>query len=153
MGGRYDDYRHLVRLVLLFAAGILVFFLVRAYMMPPDFGRYGHYRAGALDDIRQLPVKFAGQKACVECHTDVAETRAPGKHARISCETCHGALGAHAVDPGLAAATKPDPRTVCLPCHSALRSRPKTHPQIVVADHAGDAKCNACHRPHQPAVS
>ncbi len=153
MGGRFDDYKHLIRLGLLFAAGIVLFLAIRAWAMPPDFGKYGHYRPGALDDIRQRPITFAGQKACVECHSDVAETRAPGRHARISCESCHGAQGQHAADPGAAAATKPDPRTVCLRCHVALRARPKTQPQIVVSDHAGDASCSECHKPHQPSVS
>ncbi len=153
MGGRFDDYKHIVRLLLLFAVGVVAFFVFRTVMIPSDFGRLGHYRAGALDDIRRLPVKFAGQKACIECHSDVQEMRAPGRHARISCESCHGVNGAHAADPGTAKATKPDPRKVCLTCHLTLRSRPKTMPQIVPADHAGDASCSECHKPHQPAIS
>jgi hypothetical protein len=153
MPARFDDFRHLLRLLLLFLAGLAAFLLLRAVLMPPGFGDFGHYRAGALDDNRLRPVTFAGQRACLDCHGDVGETRAGGRHERLSCEGCHGAMASHASDPTGVAAARPDPRSVCLRCHARNRSRPASFPQIVVDEHAGDASCADCHRPHHPGIS
>lgn len=149
----FGSARHLVRLALLILGGLVIFLLVRAALMPVGFGVLGHYRVGAIEDNRLKAVSYAGQKACVECHSDVGETRATGRHAKLSCEGCHGPLAKHAEDPGTAAATKPNPRTICLRCHASNRSRPKFIPQIVVADHADDGPCTACHQPHRPGLS
>ena len=61
---------HLIRLAALFAAGVLLFLFVRQMMVPAGFGRYGHFRAGALEDIRARPIAFAGRAACEACHDD-----------------------------------------------------------------------------------
>ena len=95
-----SDYVHLVRMAGLFVVGITAFVVLRWLMVPADFGELGHYRAGAVRDNMARPIKYAGQAACVECHTDVAELRAKGKHVRVACESCHGALAAHAIQPG-----------------------------------------------------
>ena len=152
MSGRYQNYQHLVRLAVLFGIGVVIFFVAKVMFTPPDFGKYGHYRPGALQDVRMHPVKYAGQQACVQCHTDVAETRAGGKHARVGCESCHGPLAAHAADPGSVPGVKPDPRAICLRCHVANASKPTFMPQIVPADHAPDGACTECHQPHSPGI-
>jgi hypothetical protein len=38
-------------------------------------------------------------------------------------------------------------------CHLANVGRPAAFPQIVPADHAGEAACAECHTPHQPALA
>ena len=46
---------HLIRPALVLLAGVVVFLIIRAAVVPKDFGKYGHYRAGALDMIAALP--------------------------------------------------------------------------------------------------
>lgn len=153
MGGRSGNYAHLLRMAGLFVVGIGVFFVARSFSIPADFGVYGHYRAGALDDARARPITFAGQAACVECHSDIGDARKTSKHVKVSCEDCHGPLASHAAgDPPLKP-TWPDGRTTCVGCHQQSRSKPAAFPQVDVADHAGDNKCIECHNPHAPKIS
>jgi len=144
---------HLVRMAALFAAGLVVFLAVRQRFVPHDFGTYGHYRAGALDDARAKPIKFAGQRTCVECHSDVAERRSASHPAKVSCESCHGALAVHASGDSPATPGRPDGRAPCLTCHQKNVSKPAWFPQIVAAEHADEGPCTACHQPHSPGVS
>jgi hypothetical protein len=137
----------------LFLAGLLIFLLGRAFFVPSDFGRYGHYRAGALDDVRSRPITFAGQAACSECHSDIAESRKASRHARISCEDCHGPLATHAAGDAPLKPAHPDGRTACVSCHTKSRTKPQAFPQIDVAEHAGDTTCIECHNPHAPKPS
>jgi hypothetical protein len=154
VGKRWESSRHLVRLAGLFGLGLCAFLVVRWLLMPEGFGVYGHYRAGALADNRERAPLYAGQAACVECHTDVGEARAVGRHARLSCEGCHGPLASHAVDPGAGTGVaKPDGREGCVRCHARNSSRPPGFPQVVVVEHAEEGACTACHQPHQPGLS
>ena len=153
MGKPPNNYSHLIRMATLFAAGLLVFLLGRSYFVPKDFGVYGHYRAGALDDARARPTAFAGQAACVECHSDIGDLRKTARHARVACESCHGPLATHAAGDEPLKPARPDGTSTCVGCHLKSRSKPSTFPQIEVADHAGDGKCVECHNPHAPKVS
>jgi hypothetical protein len=153
MNNRFKDFEHVLRMAGLFALGIVAFFVFRALKVPDDFGVYGHYRAGALAPNRDYPLKFAGRAACIECHSDVQEKRAAGKHARIGCEACHGALGKHAADPDALKPVRPDPRSTCLICHAARPSKPAGFPQIHPPDHSPGGPCTECHVAHNPAVS
>ena len=100
MNRSFKDFEHLVRLAGLFAAGLLFFVVARAELVPADFGKYGHYRAGAIADVAARPMAYAGRARCTECHEDEVERSArQRKHKVISCETCHGALLKHADDP------------------------------------------------------
>ncbi len=156
MSGWMKDRQHLLRMASLFAVGIAIFFTLQYVFVPPGFGQYGHYRAGALADNRSLalhPLRYAGRAACVDCHADVVEARKGSRHERIGCEACHGPSAAHAANPGEASAVKPDPRLVCIRCHSASASRPKTFPQVVVGEHSDSGPCTACHQPHAPKIS
>jgi hypothetical protein len=135
----------------LFAAGIALFLVARWLLVPADFGRFGFYRAGALNDIAARPIAFAGHDACAECHTEIIDLRKGSKHEKVNCESCHGPLATHAsgdvMKPG-----KPDPKTVCLPCHAKMDGRPKSQPQVDFKEHAGDAQCIDCHNPHSPKI-
>ena len=147
------DGQHLIRAGALLLGGLLVFVVVRALLVPAGFGDLGHYRRGALDDVAALPVHFAGRAACEECHTDVVEVRHGSLHERIGCESCHGALAAHAADPGSLTPKLPDAGTVCLRCHRAEIGRPVKFPQVDPREHADGKKCNECHKPHHPETS
>lgn len=148
-----NNYSHLVRMAGLFVVGISVFFISRSFFIPSDFGLYGHYRASALDDARARPITFAGQAACVECHSDIGDLRKTARHARVSCEACHGPLAKHAEGEEPLKPAKPDGLKTCVSCHQQSPSKPPAFPQIVVADHAGDNKCIECHNPHSPKIS
>lgn len=152
MSPGFKDREHLIRLAALFAAGTALFLVARHHFVPSDFGVHGFYRAGALADIRARPIAYAGQAACVECHGEVGERRATGGHARVSCESCHGPLAAHASGDG-PEPRRPEGRLICIRCHAANRSKPAAFPQIVPSDHAGDGPCIECHKPHAPGIS
>ena len=153
MKPRASDYVHLVRMAGLFVVGITAFVVLRWLMVPADFGVLGHYRAGAVTDNMQPPLVYAGQAACVECHADVAEIRAKGRHVQVACESCHGALAAHAANPDGQKPVRPDPRKTCISCHSANISKPKSFPQVVPEEHAAEGSCAACHVVHNPKLS
>lgn len=156
MSGWFKDKEHLVRMASLFAVGIAAFLVLQHVFVPRGFGLYGHYRAGALDDARNPalhPVHYAGRAACADCHAEVVAARKGSRHEQVGCEACHGPAARHASDPGQVKPTLPDPRAVCIRCHSASASRPKGFPQVVVAEHADSGACTSCHQPHAPKVS
>ena len=153
MNGRFKDQEHLIRMGGLLLAGVVAFFALRGILVPKDFGEYGHYRAGALDDNRARQIVYAGQKACTDCHTEVVEARKGSRHATIGCESCHGPLAKHAAEPAAEKPRRPDAKTVCLVCHLENTAKPVKFPQVNPKDH-GDAKpCNECHKPHHPKVT
>lgn len=145
-----NDAEHLVRLILVFAAGIVIFLILRGSLVPRSFGQYGPYRGDALAEIASRPISYAGHQVCETCHSDVAELKVQGKHAHVNCEACHGALAKHADDPASVVPVKLEPAKLCVKCHAANQAKPRGFPQIVAADHAGDADCRQCHRPHHP---
>jgi hypothetical protein len=144
------DAAHLIRLAGVFVAGTLLFLVVRQQLVPAGFGKYGHYRAGAVDDARTAPLRYAGRAACLDCHAEPAEVLRTQKHAVISCESCHGALGAHAADPVAVKVVRPDTALLCARCHEANTAKPKWFPQVVAKTHAEGQPCGACHQPHNP---
>lgn len=150
MNGRFRDYAHLLRMAALFGIGILGFFAARAMFVPGDFGVYGFYRAGAIEDNRERTLKFAGREACADCHDDIVAKRAGSAHERVGCEACHGALHAHAEDPAAVTPQRPEGASICQMCHRASASRPEWFPQVDAEEHSMGQACNACHDPHHP---
>jgi hypothetical protein len=147
----FRDAEHLFRLAAIFVAGTLLFVAVRAQMVPDDFGLLGHYRASAIDDARARTPVYAGQAACTGCHGEVVELRATSRHAAVACESCHGALGAHARGE-VEKPTRPEGRETCVRCHAAKTGKPRQYPTVVIKDHAGEEKCITCHTPHSPKI-
>lgn len=148
----FADSQHLLRAAILLVAGVLLFVVLRAAFVPKDFGTHGHYRAGALLDNQNAPLRFAGRAACEECHTDVVAARRGSKHEGIGCEACHGALAAHAADPGALTPPRPDAKHICLVCHLQKVTIPARFPQVDPAQHGEGQACNTCHQPHHPEV-
>ena len=144
------DSGHLVRPAIVLLAGLALFLVVRAAVIPKNFGQYGHYRPAALDLIRQYPVAFAGQAVCLECHEEEGKVRAAGKHAHVACEACHGPQAAHVADFVNVKPTLPDVAPLCAGCHEKDAAKPKSFPQVVTAEHSGGVVCNTCHQPHNP---
>jgi predicted CXXCH cytochrome family protein len=101
---------------------------------------------------------LAGDKACVECHTDQTEHFASATHAKVAlggagagttgCETCHGAGSLH-VKAGGAKGTIVNPKRspeTCYQCHLDKRGSfalPNSH-----GISAGTVTCGDCHEPH-----
>jgi len=148
----FPDSGHLFRLAAVFVAGTLVFVVARSFLIPRSFGQYGHFRGNAIREIAAQPVVFAGHQACESCHADVLEVKDKGTHARVSCESCHGALAAHADDPGSVQPEKLDTGVLCVRCHEANSAKPTWFPQVVSAEHSSGLPCDTCHKPHSPAL-
>lgn len=144
------DWGHLVRPAVVLIAGLGLFLGIRAAVIPKGFGKYGHYRPGALELVRARPLAYAGQDACIMCHDDQAKVRASGKHAHVACEACHGPLASHANDPSANKPKLPDVANLCRRCHEKDSAKPKNFPQKVTAEHSGGVACNSCHQPHNP---
>ena len=151
-GGLFKDSEHLVRMGALFGGGLVAFLVLRAALVPADFGELGHYRAGALHDNMVTRARFAGQAVCADCHDDVADERGIGGHANIACEACHGALADHANGSSDAVPEAPDATRLCASCHEAMPAKPEWFPQVHIADHAGGDACIDCHLPHRPGL-
>lgn len=149
---QFKDAEHLLRLVLVFLAGAVLFIVVRAILVPRSFGQYGHYRGNAIAEIAAKQPVFAGHQTCESCHTDVLDVKSRGKHAGVNCEACHGALASHADDPTSVQPPKLDTLVLCVRCHAASSAKPKSFPQIDAAHGAGLA-CETCHQPHNPQIT
>jgi len=145
-----NEWGHLIRPALVLLAALGVFLAVRAAVIPKEFGKYGHYRPGALDLVRSRAIRYAGQDTCVMCHEDEAKARASGKHAHVACEACHGPLAQHAEDPGSVTPKLPEVADLCRRCHEKDAAKPKSFPQVATAEHSGGTPCNSCHQPHNP---
>ena len=150
MRSLFRDAGHLIRLAAVFAGLVVLFVIARAVLTPKDFGVYGHYRAGALGDIRAREISFAGRAACLDCHDEIDAVKKKGKHAGLGCEACHRALQKHVADPQAVVPDKPNGATLCLVCHLKNVAKPKDFPQIDPKEHAGTDPCLQCHKPHSP---
>lgn len=146
------NWSHILRMAGLFVVGLVLFLVVRALLVPADFGTYGHFRAGALEDNRAIPITYAGRADCAGCHDEVVEVKKAGRHGELGCETCHGALLAHAENPVAVVPERPDPRRTCLVCHERNVGQPEWFKAIVVEEHAPSGACADCHVPHSPAI-
>ncbi len=147
----FKDAGHLFRLAAVFAAGIVIFLIIRGFLVPRSFGEYGHYRADAITEIAGRSVKYAGHQACEDCHGDVVAKKKDGRHAHVNCEACHGPLAKHAGDPSVTPA-KLDTAVLCVRCHEANGAKPKAFPQVASAEHSSGLACETCHQPHSPAI-
>jgi hypothetical protein len=148
----FRNAEHLIRVAVLLVLAVVAFLVVRRTVIPAQFGKYGHFRPGAMDDIRARPIKFAGHETCEVCHSDQAEAKSKGKHVNVGCEACHGPLAKHAEDPSSVVPQLPDTKILCARCHEANQAKPKWFPQVVTAEHSGGVACNTCHKPHAPKI-
>src|SRR3990172_11506033 len=90
--------KHYFRAIFLLIAGVLLFFTVRAFLIPPSFGRYGFYRGDNVEEQMNHKVKFANADACATvCHNhdDIWKTHQNGPHAKVKCQVCHDLLSVH----------------------------------------------------------
>lgn len=138
------------RLFVVLIVVVVVFVPVRRMLVPADFGKYGHYRASALDDAAAMPLAFAGQVVCNDCHDDVVDIKSHGYHGNLSCEICHSPALAHTENPDSIVPPAPRDRGYCPICHEYNESRPTGFPQILSESHNPLKPCISCHNPHDP---
>lgn len=148
----FKDAGHLFRLAAVFVAGLLIFLVIRGFLVPKSFGQFGHYRANAVTEIAARPIKFAGHESCEGCHADVLDKKKKGKHAGVNCEACHGPQAQHADDPTSVKPDKLDTAVLCARCHEANAAKPRDFPQVDTAEHSTGLPCDTCHQPHSPAI-
>ena len=86
---------HFIRIIVILAVLAVVGIGVRAMMVPKDFGQYGHYRAGAIQDEINREVRNGTNASCLPCHPYIKEMHFSGVHKTVSCEFCHGPFGDH----------------------------------------------------------
>jgi len=142
-----EQLKRLPILAIVVIGGLIVF---RMYVVPEDFGEYGHYRGSALGEAAELDIKYAGHQVCVECHDDVVDLKAGGYHKNLSCEVCHGPAAMHVAEEGDYELLAPRERGGCPMCHEYLPSRPTGFPQIISASHNPIKPCIKCHDAHDP---
>jgi hypothetical protein len=147
---RFRVQQQIIPLLVLFGLVIAGLVVVRILMVPPSFGKYGHYRADAVNDIRKLPESYAGYRVCADCHTDIFDLKQASSHRGLSCEVCHGAASEHAAAPEDKKPIVPKGRELCTLCHGYNESRPSGFPQIISTTHNPGKACMACHNPHSP---
>lgn len=139
-----------IRLLIPFVIIIGGFIAMRHFLVPSDFGKYGHYRASAVDEIASQKIKYSGHHVCEDCHDDVAQTKKMSYHRNVACEVCHGPAAAHTQDPDGNQLPAPSGRGYCPLCHEYLPSRPTGFPQIVTESHNPMKPCSSCHDAHDP---
>jgi Cytochrome c554 and c-prime len=143
--------KHIRRLILVFAIFILLFLVARHFLVPETFGKYGHYRAAALDDYSLIEIHYSGQEACLKCHQDIQDLKAQDVHSDIHCETCHGPGQKHVISSKATDITKPSGREFCGSCHLINAAKLKnTIVQVDLSKHNIGKNCIECHNPHQP---
>ncbi|MEI6575245.1 MAG: cytochrome c3 family protein [Bacteroidota bacterium] len=139
--------RHVVAL----AVFIALFLLVRSYLVPASFGKYGHYRGDALAENAARIPKYSGQDSCSDCHSKIVDAKALDVHAGLACETCHGPGDIHVHKARNTPMPKVGTRNFCGICHEKNKAKRKENiPQLAMAKHYPEKNCIDCHNPHAP---
>jgi len=149
--------KHNARLLLVVVIIVVGFFLVRAFLVPASFGKYGYYRGDNIEEQRNLPLVHLGSDFCKDCHETEYNDWQAGKHVTVNCEVCHGHWEIHNGRVKTMTAVKSD--DTCMICHQALTGRPEDFPQVVSLTHhikdkekpaEGAEACLSCHDSHKP---
>jgi len=119
-------------------------------LLPPELKRPDLQRAAAVERATRLDIRYAGTRACAECHQAQYAERNEGYHRNVSCETCHGAAKEHTINPVDIKPPAPRDRQFCPTCHAYNASRPRGFPQINPITHNPMKPCITCHKPHDP---
>ena len=90
-----------------------------------------------------------GGAACLECHSDIQDSRVGSQHGQVDCESCHGPLAKHAREPDSHQPVVVGAE-VCLMCHEAGMGMPASFPTVNPKDHNPQKACTACHPSHHP---
>ena len=142
--------RRLLIIVVIFGA---IFLVVRKILVPESFGKYGHYRAAAIDSVAGQKIKYAGHNSCNDCHDEIGELKSNSHHRYVNCEACHGPAADHVAsfdEDEIILPFAPRKRGYCVLCHTYDPSKPTGFPQIDPIAHNPVKPCITCHNPHAP---
>lgn len=142
--------KQLIPVIILIIIGLAALIVARQMLVPESFGKYGHYRADAVDEIAALELAYAGYQACYDCHDEIYDQKMTSNHKGVACEACHGPAAQHIEAPDEFTPRVPRGRGFCPVCHGYNPSRPSGFPQIIVEMHNPGKACMSCHNPHDP---
>jgi len=142
--------KHIVRLIGLVVFSLAAAFVAKWYFTPDSFYRFGHYRADSVPEIAAQEPVFQTPRYCKECHGERHAQWSASNHKTVICEVCHGAAKGHPLNGKLP--IPEDTRKLCTLCHEAMPGRPRTQPQIDLAQHSSGQQCAVCHNPHAPKI-
>lgn len=148
----------LVSIVLLAGGGLLF----KKLFIPDSFGLYGSYRADAIEEAVNVPIRHMTNTSCFKCHPYEAKIHKTGHHQTISCEFCHGTYSDHIKDNKkigiLPVKKEKEITTLCLRCHNTeIKARKEeVIKTVALPNHLKDQdvklthNCNQCHHVHAP---
>ncbi|MDA8095110.1 MAG: multiheme c-type cytochrome [Betaproteobacteria bacterium] len=143
--------KHIVRLIMLLAAIVVVYFVGRAFLTPKSFYVYGHFRGASPREIASIKPTFLDPTAFKESEPAIYATWSTGIHKVVPCQDCHvGAVHEGAKGPIPRGPFPKSSLELCTQCHQKIVARPGFQPQINVALHAHGLQCVTCHNPHSP---
>jgi len=151
--------KHVFRVLIALVVLVATYILVRGSFVPKSFGKHGAYRFDNVAEQRDKPLRHGAVDACQGCHKAAWDKRAKGKHATVSCESCHAPLATHVSAGKRIAAMAKDPSyQLCVRCHRRLASRPAgVIKQVVPEEHVANqgeklqgTVCVGCHDVHSP---
>jgi len=143
--------KHVSRLLVLMAVSLATALVAKWYFTAESFYEYGHYRADSVPEIAAQEPAFQTARYCQACHSERHAQWSANNHKTVSCETCHGAAKGHPQSGKLPIPA--DARKLCTLCHERMAERPRTQPQIDVAQHGSGQQCTVCHNPHAPKLA
>jgi cytochrome c553 len=143
--------KHIVRLIILVVAVGIVALIAKSYFTVESFYKYGHYRANSVPEIAAQAPVYQTPRYCQTCHSERVALWSANSHKTVICEVCHGAAQGHPQNGKLPIPT--DTPKLCSLCHEAMPGRPRTQPQIDVAQHSAGQQCIVCHNPHAPKIT
>ncbi len=143
--------KHIFRLVSLILGFVAAASVTIAFLVPDSFYRFGHYRANSVIEIAAQEPVLQTAHYCKDCHTERHAQWSASNHKSVTCEVCHGAALGHPQKGKLP--IPKDAAKLCTLCHEAMPGRPRTQPQIQVAQHSGGQQCTVCHNPHSPKIA
>ncbi len=142
--------KHIIRLVTLMAIFAVLGYLAKIYLTPQSYYEYGNYRAASVSEIASQEPAYQTPLYCQTCHAERHAEWSANSHKSVSCEVCHGAAQGHPQNGKLPIPT--DTVRLCTLCHETMPGRPRTQPQVEVAEHSAGQQCIACHNPHSPRI-
>lgn len=147
-----SKYSHIKRLFGIYFGVLILFIILRPFLIPKSFGKFGHYRADSIYDNINLPTKYADIRECESCHQEEYKEVISYSHKSLNCQVCHGFLLSHIENPDENKPLKEMNRGSCGICHFKIESRPYFFPQIEEKEHNPQKNCIECHIPHNPSL-